>query len=202
MRLLLNLLAKTHGPSTSLRVLALFDPEFNKEMKIKSIDTGEKIDGKVVAPKIRMRQSAQNIIVDDSGEFEQEKVEVYNLDVSFDDAPALTDGVLSIMKCYEPDTSFMYTIELFPPTKKTSVIACTRDQVTNSKDSKEKSEETELEKLENGTELREKSTGQFKETLEDLEIKQEYTVRVNTVVNGKTLSSKVIHLDPIKSKNE
>ena len=54
-----------------------------------------------------------------------------------------------------------------------NIQACTRDQVTNSKDSKEKSEETELEKLENGTELREKSIGQYKETLEDLEIKQE-----------------------------
>ena len=46
MRLLLNLLAETHGSSTSLRVLALFDPEFNTELKIPEIDLGQKVNGK------------------------------------------------------------------------------------------------------------------------------------------------------------
>ena len=133
--------------------------------------------------------------------FQQEKVEVYDLDVYFDDAPALTDGVLKVMKGYKTDTSFMYTIELFPPTKKTSVVSC---QVPETRENKEKSEKVEKEegeemkKMENG----ENGSGELRAKLEELEIKQEYTVRVNTVVNGKTLSSKVIHLDPIKSKNE
>ena len=196
MKLLLNLLAETHGPSTSLRVLALFDVDFNKELKVKTIDTGRKVDGKKVLPEITQRQSSQNIIDDESGEFEQEKVEVYNLDVYFDDAPALNDGVLKVMKDCTSDTSIMYTIELFPPTKKTSVIPY---QVPEIKESKEEPEEAEkLEMNEKG----ENNSRQWRGKLEELEIKQEYTVRVNTVANGKTLSSKVIHLDPIKSKNE
>jgi len=100
------------------------------------------------------------------------------------------------MKDCTSDTSIMYTIELFPPTKKTSVIPY---QVPEIKESKEEPEEAEkLEMNEKG----ENNSKQWRGKLEELEIKQEYTVRVNTVANGKTLSSKVIHLDQIKSKNE
>ena len=196
MKLLLNLLAETHGPSTSLRVLALFDVDFNKELKVKTIDTGKKLDGKKVLPEITQRQSSQNIIDDESGEFEQEKVEVYNLDVYFDDAPALNDGVLKVMKDCTTDTAIMYTIELFPPTKKTSVIPYEVPEIKESKEAPEEAEKLEM------NEKGENNLIQWRGKLEELEIKQEYTVRVNTVANGKTLSSKVIHLDPIKSKNE
>ena len=60
-----------------------------------------------------------------------------------------------------------------------------------------------------GTEMEEGLKGEGKKEerkwrgiLEDLEIKKEYTIRVNTVVNGKTLASKVSHIPAMKSKNE
>ena len=203
MRLLLNLLAKTHGPSTSLRVLALFDPEFNRELKIPAIDLGSKVDGKTVPPEIRQRQSAQNMILPETGEFEEEKVEVYNLDVYFDDAPALTKGVLEVMRDRKEDTAFMYTIELSPPTKKSSVISCELKTREETKKNNDKMNDDEVELTEKGEKSDgEKETRERRGTLEDLEIKKEYTIRVNTVVNGKTLASKVTHIPAMKSKNE
>lgn len=44
---------------------------------------------------------------------------MYNLDVSFDHAPS-HEGILAEMK---KDATFMYTVEIFPPTNKTSIIA-------------------------------------------------------------------------------
>ena len=199
----MNLLAKTHGPSTSLRVLALFDPEFNRELKIPAIDLGSKVDGKTVPPEIRQRQSAQNMILPETGEFEEEKVEVYNLDVYFDDAPALTKGVLEVMRDRKEDTAFMYTIELSPPTKKSSVISCELKTREETKKNNDKMNDDEVELTEKGEKnAGEKETRERRGTLEDLEIKKEYTIRVNTVVNGKTLASKVTHIPAMKSKNE
>ena len=168
---MLNLLAESHGPATSLRVLALFDSEFNKDLKVPDINFP------TLPPTKSKRIGSKNISIDDGGMFEQEEVEFYNLDISFDPAPA-NEGILAEMK---KDISLMYTVEIFPPTKKTSIDAVT---IPIQAQQPPNPNEDEIEMAKKGD-----KAGNV--TLYELEPSKEYTICVNTVVDGKTLACKM-----------
>ena len=183
LRLLLDLLAESHGPATSLRVLALFDTELNLSFKAGDIKLKQSLKYK--------REDSKNVAIDDGETFVQEEVEVYDLQVSFKNATAKEE-----MLKHMNEMSFMYTIEIFPPTKKCSVIP-----VTFETQSKKQSNVLEVDMVEKGdkdkigirlTEL------ENEKTLKELEVTKEYTIRVNTVVNGKTLASKIESFGPLK----
>ena len=171
LRLLLNLLAESHGPATSLRVLALFDSEFNKDLKVPDIIFP------TLPPTKSKRVGSKNISVDDGGMFEQEEVEYYNLDVSFDHAPA-NEGILAEMK---GDISVMYTVEIFPHTKETSIVAVTLPPRGQQPPSLNEDE----------IEMAKKDDKVGNVTLKELTPSKEYTICVNTVVDGKTLACKM-----------
>ena len=179
----MNLLAESHGTATSLRVLALFDSDFNKNLKVPDIIFP------TLPPTKSKRVGSKNISIDDGGQFEQEEVEFYNLEVSFDHAPA-NKGILAEMR---KDISFMYTVEVFPPTKKTSIVAVPVPTPGN-KPASPSEEEIEMEK---------KGDKVGNVILEELEPTKEYTICVNTVVDGKTLACKMETFKwGHKSKNE
>ena len=179
LRLLLNLLAESHGPAICLRVLALFDTDFNEELIVPDINFP------TFPPKIRKRQSSKNVAFENEKMVKQEEVEIYNLDVSFEEAPA-RKGILM----YMTNISFMYTIELFPPTKRTCVIPIPVVKENEPK-SAFKSEDIHLTKLDN---IKHK-------LLEDLEVSKEYTIRVNTIVDGHTLGFRTESFGPLRPNN-
>ena len=171
LRLLLNLWAESHSLATSLKVLALFDPQFNKDLKVPDINFPN------LPPKKAKRTGLKSICIDDGGVFEHQVVEIYNLDVSFDHAPA-NDGILAEIKKNIP---FMYTVEIFPSTKKTSIIVVDVP-LHLQKPSTQKYDDIEMENIRD-------NAGNV--TLEELELSKEYTISINTVVDGKTLACKV-----------
>ena len=196
LRLLLDLLAESAGPATSLRVLALFDKELNKSFKSGDITFIE-------APMYHKRKTLKNVAMGDGNLFEQKEEDVYDLKVGFEHAPAL-NGIFSHMK----DMSFLYTIELFPPTQKTSVIPVIIGRktkyISDNADVEEKGDTDGT-----GIALKEKTSSssvvkelENLEPLKDLEVFKEYSIRVNTIVNGKTLAYNTEWFGPIKSKTD
>ena len=179
LRLLLNLLAESHGPATCLRVLALFDTEFNEALIVPDIIFP------TFPPQISKRECTKNIAFDDGKTIKQKEVEIYNLDVSFEEAPA-SRGILMFME----NISSMYTIELFPPTKKTCVIPVPVSKRSEKK-SAVKSKDIHMTKIDNVVH----------KVLEDLEVSKEYRIRVNTIVDGHTLGHRTESFGPLKSKN-
>ena len=170
MRLLLDLLAECHGPATSLRVLALFDKEFNKELMVPDITFPN------LPPKIEKRKTTKNLIGLEETTCIEQYEERYDMEITFKPAPAEYT-----LFHYMKNMVFIYTIELSPSTTKTSIIP-----IANLGD-----KTLELD----GTFGKTSSTsGKWKQVgeshlLENLDPAKEYTVQVNTVVNGITLAS-------------
>ena len=182
LRLLLDLLSVSHGPAASLRVLALFDTEFNKELKVPDITFPN------LPPKIEKRVTSKNQITFDGKTCVELEEERYDLDIKFEHAPA-NETLFTHMR----DMFFIYTIELSPPTTKTSIIPVSND--SNTKDS----HVVELE-----VNSRRSTSGKWKTAgerhiLEDLDPTKEYTVQVNTVVNGITLAKRKESFGPINA---
>jgi hypothetical protein len=185
LRLLLDLLAVSHGLAASLRVLALFDTEFNTELKVSDIIFPN------LPPKIEKRTTTKNQISFDGKTCVEQEEERYDLDITFHNAPA-NETLFKHMS----DMFFIYTIELSPPTTKTSIIPVENE--SNTKDS----HVVELEGNKAGTLERKCSSGIWKKVgashiLEDLDPTKEYTVQVNTVVNGITLANRTESFGPI-----
>ena len=84
----------------------------------------------------------------------------------------------------------MYTIELFPPTKKTCVIPVPMAKRREEKSAIE-SEDIRLTKIDNVVH----------KILEDLEVSKEYKIRVNTIVDGHTLGYRTESFGPLKPIN-
>ena len=178
----MNLLAENNGPATSLRVFAIFDSEFNKDLTVPDI--------KFPHPaKVFNRSITKNISVDDGEAPQQQEVRLCNLDISFDHCPA-QEGILAEMR--KEKKSFMYTVEIIPPTKKTSIVAVNVQSAGQQPPSSNQEEVEMAKQTEKGENV----------TLEDLELSKEYTICINTVVDGKSLACKVETVGPIKITSE
>ena len=187
LRFLLDLLADSSGISSSLRVLALFDQEFNNSFKPGDI--------KFTEGPCYKRKGKRNVAIGEGNLLEQEEQDVYDLTVTFEHARAL-NGVFSHMK----DISLIYTIELIQDTQKIYVIPV---QIESQKKyangdlgvaEKGDIEATGLALIDKtGASTMGSQSNQVKEleTIEPLRylsVSKEYAIRVNTIVNGKTLA--------------
>ena len=103
MKLILDLLAESHGSTTCLRVLALFDSEFNEELVVPDIIFPS-------MPKFKSVNTAEEMRND-----KEKNNQCYDLPVKFLDAPS-KNGILEFMNV----KTFSYIISLHPPTKSTS----------------------------------------------------------------------------------
>ena len=184
-------------------MLALFDKELNNSFKPADIKFPDE-------PKYHKRKSSKNIATDDGSILQQREEDVYDLQITFQHAPAI-NGVFSHMK----DISLMYTVELFPPTPKTSVIpviignhkkCANNDLELGEKENtdgthlalNEKTSDWQYPAISEATPV--KTELENIEPLKDLQIPQEYWIRVNTRVNGKTLAYRTEWFGPIKPK--
>ena len=186
---MLNLLAETNGPATALRVFAIFDSGFRKDLSVPEIKFPH------LPAKVFTRSISKNISVDDGEAPGQTEEKVCNLEISFEHAVA-EKGILAEMmkerKCC------MYTVEIIPPTKKTSIVAV---NVESAGEQPFSSNPEEVELAKQFDNVDKTDNGEIV-TLEDLELSKEYTICINTVVDGKTLARKVEKFGPIKPKTE
>ena len=169
----MDFLAESHGRATSLRILSLFDTEFNEIFRVPDIVFPK------LPPRIEKRVTINNILTCIGDKCEEEKQDRYDLEVSFDHAPAND----TIFKHMSDKDHFLYTVEILPRTTKSSVNA-----VENTSNHSEAGKD----------ELGEKGKKAGNITLLDLEPSKQYTIRVNTVVNGITLGSRKETIGPVK----
>ena len=194
LRILLNLLAEKHGVTTSLRVLTLFDAKIHnlfepREVRVK-IKKSEK-------PKQSNQTPGQE--EDDNG------LKDYDVTVNFKQ-PIAVNGILHRMKRYVNTDSIVYQVQVFPSIpslqkskklwkykkdiqggiEETVSIPITTDKVSL----------TTLDIVTNSFEEL-KTKIQSKELDCNAKIR---TIRVNTIVGGKTLSYQTIWIGPIKRK--
>ena len=183
LRLLLDLLANSSGVSTSLRVLSLFDTEFNKSFMPGDIDIKKESQDNISCSK--------NTFAGGEGKFKEQQMAVYGIKVQFQHATAMK-GIFAHMT----NVAIMYTVELFEKTKdyegkegkkKIQVIPvdiqddfnlCNENDINGKKEKM-----VELEPI-----SPEQSNMVQVERITKLEMSKEYILCVNTVVNGKTLA--------------
>jgi hypothetical protein len=193
LRLLLDLLANSSGVSTSLRVLSLFDTEFNKSFKAGDIDIKQESQDNISCSK--------NTFAGSEGIFKEQQMAVYGIKVQFQHATALK-GIFSHMT----NVAIMYTVELFEKTKdhegkegKKKIHVIPVEIEDDFKSYNENDINIQKEKM---LELEPIAPEQFNmvqvERITKLEMSKEYIVCVNTVVNGKTLASKTEVFGPVQ----
>lgn len=169
LQLLLNLLAVSSGISPSLRILTLFDKNFRSKMEPCDLDVS-----------INPSPSDPNSKID--------------VDISFDDPVAIRNN-FSKMK----DVTTIYTIELIPPPPcggsgvhvfkygfdeedDEGILPMVVSRAKNVR-SKKITNDIELEKLKNNRLKRLRYSS--------LDLNQEYTIRVCTIVNGRAIARKI-----------
>ena len=196
---MLDLLAQSSGPAASFRVIALFDTEFNLtfqpgDVRLEKVDQDPIYSSKHIA----VRGGEEN-------SFTQTKISAYGVNVYFEHSPAFT-GIFKHMKNME----FMYTIELFENTgkgkkEKIQIIPCPVIIVENMKaDNDDDGQQTKKD----GTGMPLMSLSSKKkefeclETITNLEMSKEYTIRVNTIINGKILGCKTESFGPLQTRIE
>ena len=172
LKLLLDLLDVNHGTATCLRILALFDSEFNDELAVPDIVF-------TTVPKFRTHASDQK-----HNDEEEKKVRNYDLEIGFQDAP-LRAGILKYMNV----TNFCYMVSLNPRTESTS---CAQISVKSESKNSICSKNDDL--------VTTNPSLQYTYMLEDLDASQEYAIRIDTIVNGQTLGNRMEFFGPIKSK--
>ena len=187
-------MAESSGPAASLRVIALFDTEFNLSFNPGDVRL-EKIDQDPI-------YSSKNIAVPgEENSFAQAKISAYGVKIHFQHAQAFT-GIFKHMK----NMAFMYTIELFEntgdgKTQKIQVIPCPvpvdtkRD--TDAGKQINNGDGTEMPLISESSKIKE---FECLEKITNLEISKEYTIRVNTIINGKTLGYKTESFGPLQQK--
>ena len=196
LRLLLNLLAETSGPTTSLRVLALFDE------KIHSI-----FEARQMAIKIKKsdepKQNSQTQGTEDG-------LDDYEVSISFQE-PFAINGMFTRMKRYLDTTSIHYQVEIFPTIPK---LQKSKKLWIESVKTKEKVLPTDEENIWKKTFEENRRVFPKKISLRSLDIvtcsfeelrigkenRNTRMIRVNTIVDGKTLSYQNVWIGPIKRK--
>ena len=179
-RLLLNLLTANRGPADALRILALQDKTFQDELTVPDIFFPN------LPPKLEKRVYSKNIITTSEDEINPQKQEDrYDLDVTFDHAPA-KETLFKHLK----DMSLIYTIEITPTSETTSIIPVQINCKATEK------EQDEL--MEEGS----KAALSTPMVLKDLIPSNEYTVRVSTVANGRALAFRQETFGPLICSGE
>ena len=174
MRLLLNLLTESQGRATSLRILALFDEDLHNDLRVPDIIFPN--------PPSQMytRTTSKNVVSISEGLTElQQEEERYDLEVTFDHAPANE----TLLKQFH-EMFLHYTIEISPETKTTSMIAV-QNETNNMKFEK-------LDSMKNYA---------GSKVLKDLDPSKEYTIRIRTVADGIKLASRMEKFGPIVKHN-
>ena len=185
LRLLLDLLSERSGYAASLRVLALFDKELSLKFKPGDLDISFK--------DFRQRKAEINIW-NQEGKITQEENEskTYDINVKFLAAPAM-DEIISRIKTITSVTC-MYTVEILPPTPRSSVKPVTVDNIMAQDDINDMREEGK-----GGTEAIKLTTSTSKllnVVLEGLDTSTEYCICVSTVVNGRSLAQRSERIKP------
>ena len=191
LRLLLDLLAESSGAAASLRVISQFDTEFNLSFNPGDVKL-TKIDQDPIF-------SSKNIIGEGDDPFEQTKIDAYGVKVNFEHAPAYT-GIYKHMK----NLAYMYTIEVLEKTgdttKKIQVIPIAIDN--NASSDKENlgskkqinNDGTDIPLISGTSPVLEMESV---EPITNLDMSKEYIIRVNTMINGKTLGYKIESFGPV-----
>ena len=177
LRLLLDMLDVSHGSATCLRVLALFDSEFNDELVVPDIIFPS-------PPKMTKLESSDKKSNDIELDAYENSVRSYNLEIKFHDAPS-KDGILSFINA----SNLQYVISLYPTTKSTSIITVLVNSKTVNPIGRKIDDKHKAESLQEYTCM-----------LEDLNVSTEYFIRINTVLNGKVLGYRTESFGPIKYK--
>ena len=146
--------------------------------------------------------SSKNISVPgEENSFAQTRISAYGVKVYFEHAPAYT-GIYAHMK----GMAFMYTIELFEnsgdgKSQKIQVIPCPITAENNTK-----ADIGSAKQINNdGTDIpliSKMKEYECLETITDLEMGKEYTIRVNTIINGKTLGYKTESFGPLQTNED
>ena len=191
LKLLLDLLATSSGIATSLRVLALFD----KNLRFKS----EPDDLRVSLVSYHDAVEESDATMNEEGQTTENpnKPKVYDVDVEFGDAKAFKELFSQIKKA-----AFVYTVEINPPTARSSIKAIKPyvEALTGVKDAADVGVEMQpLTTIQNVTPEHRPKTSRMKVSLYDLDPRLEYSIRVCTIVNGKTISRKT---EKLKSKEQ
>ena len=198
LRLLLNLLAETSGPTTSLRVLALFDEKIHSLFEVRQMAI--KIKKSDEPKQSNQTQESEDCLND------------YEVSITFKE-PLAINGMFKRMKWYLNTRSIYYQAEIFPtiPILQKSKRLWIASITTKGKSlSTEEEWKTTIE--ENGRVFPKKIslrdldivTNSFEELKERNEEKDERKktrmIRINTMVDGKTLSYQDVWIGPIKRK--
>ena len=185
LRLLLDLLSERSGCAASLRVLALFDKELSLKFKPGDLD---------ISFRDFHQQKAEVNIWNAEGKITQEEKasKTYDINVKFPAAPAM-DEIISRIRAVTSVTC-MYTVEILPPTPRSSVKPVTVDN-TMAQDAingvcEEGKDGTEAIKLTTST------PKLMNVVLEGLDTSTEYCICVSTVVNGRTLAQRSERIKP------
>ena len=181
LRLLLDLLAVRSGCADSLRVLALFDKGLSKKFKAGDLDLS--------FLEFHKRKAEINIWnVEGKITQKEDENKTYDISVKFSSAPAIKE-IVSRLK----DVTWMYTVEIQPPTLKSSVKPAERmDKDHNNGMHEEGKDGTEM------TELTQPKSNLMGAILEDLDTSTEYSISVSTIVNGRTLAQRSERIKPKK----
>ena len=168
LRLLLDLLSERSGCAASLRVLALFDKELSLKFKPGDLD---------ISFRDFHQRKAEINIWNAEGKITQEEKEskTYDINVKFPAAPAM-DEIISRIKTVTSVTC-MYTVEIQPPTPRSSVKPVTVDNIMSEDDVREGGKD--------GTEAIRLTTSTSKllnVALEGLDTSTEYCICVSTIV--------------------
>ena len=102
-KLLLDLLATNHGTMTSLRLLAMVDKGFGEKFKPSDL--------KFAQPHYHERKTEINIANEEGVKERVDKTKVYDIDLSFEDAPAMDELIKYLKRC-----TCLYSVEVIPPT--------------------------------------------------------------------------------------
>jgi len=133
--------------------------------------------------------------------------DTYDAVVEFEDAEAIKD----MFSCIK-NLSYLYTVEIQPPTSSTSVqsirinedgepdffLSVQHDVRLHEVDATDSAEVVEISDLNREEPKKPKKMGV---PLIGLEAERAYTVRISTIVNGRTIARKVEHIKPLKPKS-
>ena len=148
--------------------------------------------------------SSKNVIGEGDDPFEQTKIDAYGVKVNFEHAPAFT-GIYKHMK----NLDYMYTIEVLEKTrdttKKIQVIPiaidsnATADKENLGSKKQINNDGTDIPLISGTSPVLEMESV---EPITNLDMSKEYIIRVNTMINGKTLGYKIESFGPVTKKEE
>ena len=190
-------MAEASGIDTSLRILALFDKELSHKFRPGNLDISLVQYHKQKLSEVNFANGEEGKIVG-----QQEEQNVYDIRVEFAGCPA-ADEIISKL----PNVAYMYMVEIEPPTAKSYVvpvmpaIALNGDSAIDTLQESNGGKDMEDGRNMDGLKMNTLVTNRMKADLLDLEIAKEYSVRVSTILNGRTLARRTEQITPRSAKH-